>query len=604
MAVSTTLTSLETFEAPGATFNNIGSGGGASDNDDVYIQGIQSGGRRVDNATNKGFMATITSVDLSAANQHVKIWVYCFHWSAVTRLAARLRSGADIYDDHLYGVGADLPILGGWIPLWVDVSRTPSATGSIGGLDEAAVTDIGAYISIGNVGGAGDNFIIDEITHGTSGLLWSGAGGAFSDFVSYETTNVQGVLVESYDAALCFARLTIGDSTATTFTDEGFTVTFPDQGLVADTWMGVTADLQNASTAVTLSNGALVSGRPTDANPKRPDLIVSGTAGTFDGDTLVLNGLRTVELNSACTLTNSVVINSGVVDATTAGTTGPDLSGTLIGDSIVAADASALIWNVNENPNTKTQGMTFVKGANNHHAVEFGTSSPTNITLTGITATGFAAGNNLNASTFYIKRTLGTVFLNISGGTGNFSYKSDGAAVIISIDPVTILVDVSDETGAALQNARVLMEAGDATGDLPFEESVTITNSGTVATVTHTSHGLSNGDKVAIRGANEIEYNGVFTISAATTNTYQYSMSADPGGNATGAPESTGVIIEGLTNASGEISASKNFSVDQPIRGFIRKSTTPPLYKSFQLSGSVDSDNGLTVSVRMQRDDL
>ena len=599
MAVTSQLTSLETFESA-PTYNNIGSGGGASDNTDVFIEGSQSGGRRVDNATDKGFMATISSTDLSGADEHVKVWVYCFHWSAVTAFNARLASGASAYDNHTYPT-ANIPVIGGWIPLWVDVSRTPDSTGT-SGLNEAAVTDIGAYISIGNVGGAGDNFIIDEIMHGTSGYLWDGAGGSFGDFRTYEGTNVEGVFLSLYDADLCFARLEIGSATATGFTDAGFTIVFPDQPIVSTTFMGLTVDLQNASTAVDLSNGALVSGDPVSAT-NRPDLLVTGTSGTLDLSTMLLNGLRTIELTSACTMTDCVVLNTGVVDATTAGSTGPDCSGTSILDSTVAADASAFVWDVNQDPDTKTNGMTFEKGANAHHAIELGTNRPTTVTLRNLTSTGFNASDAQNDSFFYVARTSGDVTINVIGGTGNFSYKSAGANVSVVLDPVTTLITVKDENNANLQNARVLVRASDGTGDLPYQDSVTITRSATTATVSHTAHGMANNDWVWISGADQPEYNGPHQITNVSANAYDYTVSGSPTSPATGTITATGVVISALTNASGQVSASASYSVNQPVRVHIRKSTSTPLYKASSVDLTIDKTTGLTHTQQMVRDD-
>jgi hypothetical protein len=66
------------------------------------------------------------------------------------------------------------------------------------------------------------------------------------------------------------------------------------------------------------------------------------------------------------------------------------------------------------------------------------------------------------------------------------------------------------------------------------ETIVTITNSGTVATVSHTAHGLNTGASVSISGANEPEYNGTWTITVVDANSYTYTMDSSPGGNATG----------------------------------------------------------------------
>ena len=70
--------------------------------------------------------------------------------------------------------------------------------------------------------------------------------------------------------------------------------------------------------------------------------------------------------------------------------------------------------------------------------------------------------------------------------------------------------------------------------------TVTITHSGTVATVTQVAHGLSNGTRVTITGADQEEYNssdspdGYWEIFNVTTDTYDYTMESSPGVDATG----------------------------------------------------------------------
>jgi hypothetical protein len=78
-----------------------------------------------------------------------------------------------------------------------------------------------------------------------------------------------------------------------------------------------------------------------------------------------------------------------------------------------------------------------------------------------------------------------------------------------------------------------------------------ITNSGTTATVTAMNHGFTNGNLVLIdgaTGANASLYNGNFTISNATGNTFQYTMTGTPTGSATGTiscrlSQSTGPLV-------------------------------------------------------------
>lgn len=63
-----------------------------------------------------------------------------------------------------------------------------------------------------------------------------------------------------------------------------------------------------------------------------------------------------------------------------------------------------------------------------------------------------------------------------------------------------------------------------------------ITRMGSVATATLNAHGYAVGDKVVISGATQTEYNGTVTITAVTSNTFNYAVTGTPVSPATGAP--------------------------------------------------------------------
>jgi len=66
---------------------------------------------------------------------------------------------------------------------------------------------------------------------------------------------------------------------------------------------------------------------------------------------------------------------------------------------------------------------------------------------------------------------------------------------------------------------------------------------------------------------------------------------------------STGVVLEGTTDSSGEISDSRSYTLDQPSEGVVRKATTSPIYKDSPISGDIDAADGLTVGVQMILDE-
>lgn len=170
------------------------------------------------------------------------------------------------------------------------------------------------------------------------------------------------------------------------------------------------------------------------------------------------------------------------------------------------------------------------------------------------------------------------------------------------LDTVTASVTVKDAvTLSAIQDARVLLEA-DTGGDLPAGESCTITRSGSIASVAHTSHGMSTGMTVIIRGAVEDEYNGMYTISNVTTNAYDYTVSGTPTTPATGTITATALILGGLTNASGIITTAFEYTNSQPVTGKVRRATTGTKYKTGTIVGTITS-TGLDTTVLLISDE-
>ena len=197
----------------------------------------------------------------------------------------------------------------------------------------------------------------------------------------------------------------------------------------------------------------------------------------------------------------------------------------------------------------------------------------------------------------------GTVTINITNGGTVPTVTKTGAGDYVINNDVTTLVNVKDDTGANEQDARVYLKAKNGTGPLPYQDSVTITRSGSTATVSHTAHGLKVGDKVLISGANQVEYNGVNTVTAVTTNSYDYTVSGSPTTPATGTITATWVALQGLTDASGNISADRTLSANQPVDGWVRKGSSSPYFDQSPLDGTIDKDNGATFSVQLLLDE-
>jgi hypothetical protein len=167
---------------------------------------------------------------------------------------------------------------------------------------------------------------------------------------------------------------------------------------------------------------------------------------------------------------------------------------------------------------------------------------------------------------------------------------------------VTVKVTVTDASGTLIDGARVFLRASSGTGPFPYQDTVTIVNASTTATVTHTAHGMDTNDKVEIRGASHSENNGVFSITKVNDNSYTYTMDSAPGSSPTGTITCTFVALAGTTT-SGVLSTSRVYSADQPVVGWARKSSSSPYYKTGPLSGSVDNADGYSNTAVLTADE-
>lgn len=198
-----------------------------------------------------------------------------------------------------------------------------------------------------------------------------------------------------------------------------------------------------------------------------------------------------------------------------------------------------------------------------------------------------------------------TLTINVPAGyTKPTIYNTGAGTVLVVENPVTLTVTVKDSgTGNAIQNAAVTIKPTNATGPLPFEESVTITQTTGTATVSHTAHGFSVGQKVEIAGANENDYNRIKEIlTVPTVDSYTYTVPTGTASPATGTITSTAVIIDGLTDVSGQITDTRPYASNQPIAGTSKKGTSEPVYKSTPISNTIDSTSGLSITTLMNPD--
>ncbi len=235
------------------------------------------------------------------------------------------------------------------------------------------------------------------------------------------------------------------------------------------------------------------------------------------------------------------------------------------------------------------------------HAIEI--TGGTSHTFDGISFTGYesyqAGGTSTGNEAVYVNIGSGNVTLYADA---QFSYRTAGASVTIIAGAVDVTLTAVDISGDAVDDVSVALYAKDGTGDLPYLDSISISNSGTTATVTHSGHGMITNDKVLIKGGNQPYNRGVFSITVTDANTYTYEMSGTPSGSPTGCTCTWTSVYETLSGTN-TVTKSRTFSSDQPVTGWIRKSSSSPYYKSSPITGVIDSLNGLNLIALMLLDE-
>lgn len=599
-------TNLGNIFTDGTTTGWSAIGGGASglnQETDYYIQGTSCLSKNAFASATKGMIyAHGSDAGGSGTDGAYLMWVTHLTPNSLDTKAGGgiqflIGSATGAYEQYYVG-GSDTIEFGGWILAAVnEATAGDTSTGSPSATVESHFGTLWDLPTGGPTKGAPNG--IDAIRFGRCDAVVEHGTGAdpeadFDGIVSNldSVTNRYGLMSFINGAYFNSGLLQIGSATnACEFKDSNKTIFLRDHDHVTanfHTW-----ETLHASSIFTLDNVVV----------KALGTTSRGRFIMTDNSTVAWTGCSLTGMGAFQFQTNATIDSCTFRNCDAIAHEGGTLNGSIVADTNVAVNTSALTYNQTVDPDGEMDGMTFTMGATATHAIEFGTSVPATMTLRDCVFNGYGAGTDANDSTFHFKDTAGTITLNIVGGSGNVSYRTDGATIVIVQDPVTTSVHCGLVDGSDLSGARVLLYAADGTGDLPHLDTVTITQAAGTATVTHTAHGLATNDYVTIRGAAPEGYNKQAQITVTGVNAYTYSVDSGLSSPATGAPTSTGVVISGTTDVNGDISDTRTFSVDQPVTGYARKSTSSPFYKSNPMSGTISSTGGLTFNLIMQPDE-
>jgi hypothetical protein len=475
--------------------------------------------------------------------------------------------------------GGDVPPFpyGKWVNSAVDPSLTPDATN--GTTPGVSVNGIGSMSQLTQSVAKGQPHVCDIIRYGRAEARFNGGDvtNGYATFAGFAALNdaqtARWGLIQKTDGGFLWKGLmTLGYSSAVDFRDSNKTIFVQDCRKVSSTFNKI--EVRQASSRVDWTGISVICLSPSTTASKGAFEAIDDADINFDGNNFV-------DLDTFIFKSNSTILGTTFrrCEQITLG------GATMTGCQIINSPASiALACGSSVSGLSNTDFVSTGTG----HAIEI--TGGTSHTLTGITFTGYASSNGSTGNE--------AVYVNIASGDvtiyadSTFSYRTAGANVTIVAGSVPTTVTVTTVNGTAISGASVALYAKDGTGDLPYQDTVSISNSGTTATVTHTAHGMLTGDKVLIEGGDQFYNRGVFTITVTGANTYTYTMAGTPGASPTGTITATWTALYGTTDGNGQITMSRVFSTDQPVTGWARKSTSAPYYKTGQINGTIDSADG------------
>lgn len=537
--------------------------------------------------------------------------------------------------------GADTVVTDGWVNYVMDIDGTPDLQATSPSM--SSVDRMGPRVTAIAVSKIATH-VIDVSRYGTGITINDGTSGSpvtFADILSYDNNNTRalGVIVSSNGIYFLGGKFYFGTTSQTAvtyFKDTGKTLVYQGFPVNVGFYEIKLAGVVSYTTTFQLGNysGGVASGGCTFKGADRYSHYGGASTGlvpavwklTGDSSNTVckLYGSTFTEMSSAnlrsdsevrfCTFQNfgTITPNGATLDSNTfldLRTTSP-ISASYAVMVITATPiitnctyincATALKWEINANTNGKLDGSSFISGGTGH-AIELGTNIPTDITINAVTFTGYGADETTDAAIY--NNSGKSITINITGGgTSPTVRNGTGASTTVVAGAVTVTVTVKDIDGNNIQDARVLVTATSG-GSMPYNVTVTISRSGSTATVSHTAHGMATNDKVQIKGANEIEYNGVYVITKINNDSYSYTVGGAPSTPATGTIKATYAALFGLTSASGVITMSRVFTSSQPITGKSRKSTGSSLYKTANIIGTISSSAGFDTTIQMIPDE-
>jgi len=216
---------------------------------------------------------------------------------------------------------------------------------------------------------------------------------------------------------------------------------------------------------------------------------------------------------------------------------GADLTGSVVKNYEGAADTGAVYYNNAADPSGEFDEMTFEKGTESTHAIEFGTSASQTMTLTDMTFTSYNVDDGQTDSVLLFPDTGGDVTwtVNHAGTTGTLSYKKvRGTDTVNIVSSLLMTVTVYDKEDG-------LIESGVQTAIFKTSDRTEIMNEDTdgVGQAVNSYPGATPVEveircRKASSGADKFgNYSSIQTIPAGTSWSFAVTLERDTINNAT-----------------------------------------------------------------------
>lgn len=481
VAITANNTRVEDCEAL-TGWSNIGGGAGGAAEPAFAYQGGNLVNRKVTSSTGAGLGYAITSdggvaLDITSGNMTLMAKVMASDYGGLqltNGLEVRVgSSGSDYYDAVVAGTNSPVasavyPDRGGLVIMPVNFNVAAYRDSTSGSPVLTSVDFIGFLGAFSLSTAKSENVGMDALDFGVGLTLTGGDGadpdGVLQDFVDADEGTVNNRWGYAYKVAPdvhgAFGMWTMGTSVATVMNDAvRQTIIFSD-GLFAAGFSGITADIQNAVSSISISNKSITGLGNKTTEDSRPVFIGAGTAGASVWANNVFTNFASLSLTSAFTLTGGSIIGSDTLTQAGAIITGVKFDG-----PTVLTGVAAIISNVIDS----VTGCQFISGGAGH-AVELTAATGLDVNWNGNTLSGYSgtSGSNLVASSGSLDAALynnsgKAITLNILNGATVPSIRNGAGStttVVAGLLTLTVTGLLAGESEVRVRDGSVTLNGG------------------------------------------------------------------------------------------------------------------------------------------------